>query len=153
MSKGKKEFLTGEEIKKATFERVDRYTDLTFLEQFAMFVGKAQILEFGLKKLLQSKYNVEWEMMEKWTLGKTASELEKQGLRPDFISNLRDVVDHRNYIAHELLVNQSITQGFFGQFYPENHYDKESRRLHKAIFILERIMLIFDWLQENDGWD
>ena len=146
-------FLSGEEISKETSKRIEMYSNLNFFEQYAMFMGKAQILEFGLKKLLEEKYNYDLETMEKWTLGKVAGELEKNNLRQDFIILLKSVIYYRNYIAHKLLANQALMKGMFSQIIPENHYDKDSRRLHKAIYELEQISFLFDWAQENNAWD
>ena len=41
--------LTGEEISKETRKRLEKYNGLNFFEEFSMFMGTAQILEFGLK--------------------------------------------------------------------------------------------------------
>ena len=101
--------LSAEEINNAVEKKIEGYEGLSFLEQYAMFMGKTQILEFGLKGLLARKYAVPFESMEKWTLGRVKNELSKKGLRPDFIAYLDSVVDYRNYIAHELLVNNAIT--------------------------------------------
>lgn len=145
-------FISKEEIGKETTKRIDMYYRLNFFEQYAMFMGKAQILELGLKKLLEEKYNYDLDLMEKWTLGRIAGELEKNNLRQDFIFLLKSVVDYRNYIAHELLVNQALLKGMFNHLIPDDHYDKESRILHKAIFELEQISFLFDWTQENNAW-
>lgn len=95
--------LTAEDIKNAVNEKLESYKDLNFLEQYAMYLGNAQILEFLLKGLLARKYLIPYESMEKWTLGKVKNELSRNGLRQDFIVYLGRVVDHRNYIAHDLL--------------------------------------------------
>ncbi len=100
--------LSGEEIKLLVSQKLKAYKNLGFLEQYAMFMGKAQILEFGLKSLLTRKYSVPWETMEKWTLGRVKNELEQKGLHPDFIALLNSVVEYRNYIAHELLANNAL---------------------------------------------
>ena len=54
---------------------METYKDLSFMEEYAMFMGKSQILEFGLKKLLEHKYDYESEIMEKWTLGQITKKL------------------------------------------------------------------------------
>lgn len=63
--------LSGDQIKKDVFEKLAQYKDRSVLEQYAIFMGKAQILEFGLKGLLARKFNVPLEDMELWTLGRT----------------------------------------------------------------------------------
>lgn len=87
--------LTAENIKEAVHAKLEGYKNLSVLEQYAMFMGKAQILEFGLKGLLSRMYGVPSENMEKWTLGKTKNELRVQGLRPDFIIYLESIVNYR----------------------------------------------------------
>lgn len=62
--------LSGKRIQNAVNKKLEGYKNLTFLEQYAMFMGKAQILKFGLKSLLARKYKVPFESMEKWTLGR-----------------------------------------------------------------------------------
>src|SRR5690606_722101 len=100
----------GEQIRAAVFARLDQYKDRSVLEQYAIFMGKAQILEFGLKGLLARKFSVSHEEMERWTLGKTKNELRDRRVRPDFIRLLESVVDHRNNIAHEFLFNSEMTR-------------------------------------------
>ncbi|MFQ2793011.1 hypothetical protein ACK302_21355 [Aeromonas caviae] len=80
--------LSAEDIKELVNAKLEGYKNLSVLEQYAMFMGKAQILEFGLKGLLSRIYGVPSESMEKWTLGKTKNELRDKGLRPDFIAYL-----------------------------------------------------------------
>ena len=71
--------LSGEEIKELVLEKLKTYEDLSVLEQYAMFMGKTQILEFGLKGLLTRKYGIPSESMEKWTLGHVKNELKQKG--------------------------------------------------------------------------
>ena len=78
------------------------------LEQFAMFMGKAQILELGLKQLLARRYECDIDQMERWTLGRTTRELNERGLRRDFIALLENLVELRNFVAHELLVGDVL---------------------------------------------
>jgi hypothetical protein len=144
--------LSKEEIRNATIKRFEKYNDLSFFEQYAMFMGKAQILEFGLKKLLEEKFNSDIKTMERWTLGRVTKELETNNLRQDFIFLLKSVVEYRNYLAHELLANQALMRGMFSQIIPYNYYDKDSRILHKAIYELEQLSFLFDWINENNLW-
>lgn len=71
--------LSSEAIKESVHAKLEAYKNLNILEQFAMFIGKAQILEFGLKGLLTRMYGVPSENMKKWTLGKTKNELRDRG--------------------------------------------------------------------------
>jgi len=146
-------FLSGEEINKGTLKGLEKYENLNFMERFAMFMGVSQILELGLKKLLEDKYEYDFEKMERWTLGKTYKELENNKIRPDFLRLLKNTVDNRNCIAHELLANKILFHELLGNKIPENHYDKESRRLDKFIYELEHLVFLFDWTNSNNGWD
>lgn len=140
--------LSKEDISSAVSEKLERYQDLSVLEQYAMFMGKAQILEFGLKGLLTRKYSVPSESMGKWTLGRVKNELSQKGLRPDFIAFLESVVEHRNYIAHEFLVNNAITQSI-ANFSDRKLYGD----LFRAIYELEQIIILYDWCEEHNGWE
>jgi hypothetical protein len=86
--------------------------------------------------------------MEKWTLGKVKNELSQKGLRPDFIAYLDSVVDYRNYIAHELLVNNAITMSL-AKFSNRKLYGD----LFRAIYELEQIIILYDWAEEHNAWD
>jgi len=136
------------EIAEHVEKRLKPYDKLSFLEQFAMFIGRVQILELGLKQLLSRLYKYDLDEMETWTLGRTTNELEKNGLRADFIALLRSVVEHRNYIAHELLANQAIMSSLSGG----DGGTFEARRLSKGIYELEQIIFLHDWTEEHGGW-
>lgn len=151
--KRKEPSITRDEMWRQTEKRAEKYKKLNSFEQFAMYMGVAQLLELSLKNLLSEKYNYDLDKLEKWTLGRTARELEKNGLRTDFIILLKSVVETRNYIAHELLANEIVYLSFLKDSIPENYYSKEERSLHKAIYQLEQLIVIFNWTQENEGWD
>lgn len=72
--------LSGEQIKAEVLAKLDQYKGRSVLEQYAIFMGKAQILEFGLKGLLARKFDVSHEAMGRWTLGRTKNELRERGL-------------------------------------------------------------------------
>lgn len=139
--------MSGEQIEAEVTARLDQYNDRSVLEQYAIFMGKAQILELGLKGLLARKFNVPPEDMERWTLGRTKNELKDRGLRPDFIKFLDSVVDHRNNMAHEFLVNTQITRSI-ANFSDRKLYGE----LFRALYELEQIIILHDWCEENDGW-
>lgn len=140
--------LTGQNIKKLIQVKMKEYEKLSVLEQYAMFMGKAQILEFCLKRLLSRKYNVPSENMEIWTLGRTKKELSNKGLRPDFIAYLESVVSYRNDMAHEFLFNNAITQSM-ASFSERKLYGN----LFRAIYELEQIIIFYDWCEENNNWE
>lgn len=140
--------LSGEEIEKLVLQKLDEYKDLSFLEQYAMFMGKAQILEFGLKRLLARKYSVPMEDMERWPLGRVKNELEQKGLRPDFIALLNSVVQYRNYIAHELLANNALLSSIV-----DMSPHMKGKELWKGTYELEQIIVLHDWCEEHNAWD
>ncbi len=139
--------LSGDQIKKDVFEKLAQYKDRSVLEQYAIFMGKAQILEFGLKGLLARKFNVPLEDMELWTLGRTRTELRQRGLRSDFIRFLDSVVDHRNNMAHEFLVNTEIIRSI-ANFSERKLYGD----LFRALYEIEQVIILYDWCEENNGW-
>ena len=139
--------LSGDQIKKDVFEKLAQYKDRSVLEQYAIFMGKAQILEFGLKGLLARKFNVPLEDMELWTLGRTRTELRQRGLRSDFIQFLDSVVDHRNNMAHEFLVNTEIIRSI-ANFSERKLYGD----LFRALYEIEQVIILHDWCEENNGW-
>jgi len=139
--------IPGEQIKAEVVARLDQYKDRSVLEQYAIFMGKAQILEFGLKGLLARKFGVPHEAMERWTLGTVKNELRDRGLRPDFIEFLASVVTHRNNMAHEFLANIEITRSI-ANFSDRKLYGD----LFRALYELEQLILFHDWCEENDGW-
>ena len=139
--------LSGDQIKKDIFEKLAQYKDRSVLEQYAIFMGKAQILEFGLKGLLARKFNVPLEDMELWTLGRTRTELRQRGLRSDFIRFLDSVVDHRNNMAHEFLVNTEIIRSI-ANFSERKLYGD----LFRALYEIEQVIILHDWCEENNGW-
>ncbi len=143
--------LTREEIQAGTQNGAKKYENLDFLGKYAMYMGVAQILEFGLKKLHQEKYGNTLEEMERWTLGKTKNELAAKGLRPDFINFLESVVEYRNYIAHEILANFALMKSVIDNI-ETNQYSKDERTLDKAILELEQIIFLFDWTNQNNAW-
>jgi hypothetical protein len=140
--------ISGEEIKEEVFRRLERYDNLSLLEHYAMFMGKAQILEFGLKNLLVRLYNYDWDTIERWTLGKTCKQLEKSGLRGDFIQLLESVVEYRNYIAHEFLVNDALLR----MIMDADSSRLETKHLQKGTFELEQLIFIYHWTNERDLW-
>lgn len=144
----KNDVLNGDEISQEVYRRLAKYKDLNMLEHFAMFMGKAQILEYGLKNLAAEKYGFEHEQMDRWTLGWTTKQLKTKGLRPDFILLLEKVVEYRNYIAHEFLANESILRSVLGG----DSGTLELKQLMKGSYELEQIIFLFDWCTEKNAW-
>lgn len=139
--------LTQEQIEAGILPRVKRYETLNFLEQFAMFMGVAQLLEISLKQLLHRRYGVDLESLETKSLGQVAGRLRDRGLRPDFLALLDSVVDYRNHIAHSLLANQIILQSLGA-----GDARFEPRELEKGVYELEQLWFLFHWTEEHDAW-
>jgi hypothetical protein len=130
--------LTARQLANRVFRRLAKYRNLSDLEQFAMFMGMAQVVEFGLKQL----------RIERWTLGRTTQELRNSGLRGDFIAVLEDFVGYRNYIAHEDLANEALLRRIVGRDIGR----LERRNLDHAIHKVEQIVVLHDWLDRHGAW-
>ena len=146
-----KNHLTASDFRRGTEKRLKKYDHLNFFEQFAMYIGVAQLLEIALKQLLAGKFGYDIEATERWTLGRVASELKKKGLRADFFKLLDPVVADRNYIAHELLASHLLFHAI--QNSKKTVYTKEIRRLARATYELEQVFFLLEWCNENNGWN
>lgn len=143
-----KEELSGDDVQKEVFRRMEKYDHKSFLECFSIYLGTAQILEFGLKKLLEERFNFTEEETERLTLGQARARLENVGLRTDYTELLKQVVKDRNNAAHELLANQALI-GSLGVDFSERLQFKE---LKHSIFGLEQAVFLFDYFQHNNAW-
>lgn len=146
-------FLSKQKIDAGTSKGLEKYKGLGFMGKFAMYMGVSQIIELELKRLLSDKFEYDIDKIEKWTLGKTYKELEKCKLRPDFLVLLKNTIDNRNYIAHEIIANKFILNEILGDELPDYYYDKESRYLDKFIYELEHLVFLFVWTNSNNLWD
>lgn len=140
-------FLSKDEIQEKVFAKLKEQKGLSFLEQYAMYMGKAQMLEFGLKGLMHRKFKTPTGDMERWTLGMTKNELAKHGIRQDFIAYLGNVVKHRNDMAHEFLLNCAVMNSL-GSFTGKG----QTGDLFRATYELEQIIIFHDWCEEYDAW-
>jgi len=140
--------LEAHEIQEQVHKRLEKYKKLNVLEQFAMFMGMAQVLEVGLKNLLGHRYKYDYEKIETWTLGRTTRELKNCGLRTDFVALLESVVKYRNHIAHELLVNEAMLKCLLGG----DSGRLELCQLEKGIYELEQVLFLHDWSEEHNAW-
>jgi hypothetical protein len=116
---------------------------LSFLENYAMFMGKAQLIEFKLKKILSVKRRYSESKLDRMPLGVVISELERLGIRKDFISLLRDLKKFRNDMAHEFLVSH------LSRIRLDHRFGRLSwKPLRNAIFRLGTVH-VFDFLNQN----
>ena len=137
--------LSSKQLNATIFKRLKKTDNLNFLEHFAMFMGKAQLVEMSLKKILVDRYHYDEDRIERWTLGTTIKELEKCGLRKDFIVLLKDLNEHRIYIAHNLLSDDALMQELAG---PEvQRFAWKS--LRPALYTVEAVIVVHDFLATN----
>ena len=146
------DFIPQEEVMEDVSKRIEKYESLNFFERFAMYMGVAQLLEIGLKNVLESKFDLNQETMEKWTLGIVKKELEQRNVRADFTSFMATVVEKRNYIAHELLADQATFNAILDSTGTDLTSTKFDRILSKAVIELEQLCFAFDHINETDGW-
>lgn len=146
------DFISQNQIMKEVELRLKKYQGLNFFESFAMYLGVAQLLEVGLKNLLESDFGYEQKKMEKWTLGRLNLELEKHNFRNDFTEYLKIVIKKRNYIAHELLADKATFDSILNSIDSKSTFTKHERILSKATIELEQICYIFDITMESGEW-
>jgi hypothetical protein len=140
--------LEPSELHRQIMANLDCYADRSSFECFALLMGKAQILEFVMKNLLVRYCPMKQSEMDYWTLGKVASELKSNGFRDDYVVLLKEFVRHRNYIAHEMLLNNSI----FRMMAPSISERFEFRQLQQPAYELERLLVLHDWCEEHQAW-
>lgn len=141
-------YLEANQILQGTEIGLKKYNDLNFLESISMYLGVAQILEIKLKYILNYTFDLDFDRTEKWTLGKTVSELKSKQFHPSLVSLLEEVVSNRNYIAHDLLASEI----FINSLIPESGFTKNVRILSKAQFNLEQVLFLVDWAFEHCGF-
>jgi hypothetical protein len=143
VSKSKR--LSSKQLQFRVGNRLRKYDNLNFLESFAMFMGKAQLVELSLKNILTIKYSYNENRIERWTLGTTIKELEKCGLRKDFIMLLKDLNEHRNYIAHELLADDALMKKLAGSKAQRFAW----KSLERGLYAVEAVIVVHDLLAAN----
>lgn len=139
--------MTEAEIRDAVGARLEKYRGRSLLEQFALFMGMAQLMELALKNFYSRRYSVELESLERWTLGQVKGALRDRGFRPDFVAYLENVVGYRNHMAHAFMADAFISRELF-----RAATRFESRELEKGIYELEQIFVLFEWTEVNNAW-
>ena len=137
--------LGGLELRDKILAGIKVYEGKAFIERFGLFMGKAQLLEFGLKKILVSLpgYDLPEEKLERLTLGQTRVELERLGLRTDYNEYLKSFKNKRNSMAHEFLANYAITQQLLDGPVLIGPFERE---LTYASYELEQLIIVFDFI-------
>jgi hypothetical protein len=118
--------LDGKELQDRVLANLIPLGALSFYERYAVFMGKAQVVELALKGLLVKKYNHTEESVEKCTLGAAIAKLETAGLRGDFIHILKELNKHRISMAHGVLADYSMGTNLIGEKY-QSFSEKELR--------------------------
>jgi len=135
-------------IRAAMDAHLEKYKGLGTFERFAMFMGVVQLLELGLKNLLIRRFGVDPDTLETATLGQVKGRLKDNGVRPDFIALLENVVARRNHMAHRFMADAALTRALFGK---ETRFD--TAELDKGILELTNLAVVFEWTEANDAWD
>ena len=134
--------LSSKQIHAILARRLWKNDKFNFLESFAMFMGKAQIVEIGLKNILTNKYGYDEERIERWSLGGVLKELRKCGLRQDFVGLMEELKEHRNYIAHELLANDALLRRLAGNSAQRVAW----KSLSRGLYLVEYAIVVHDFL-------
>jgi predicted ferric reductase len=137
--------LSSKQLNARVFKRLRKTDNLSFLEHFAMFMGKAQLVEMSLKKILADRYHYDEDRIERWTLGTTIKELEKCRLRKDFIVLLKELNEHRVHIAHNLLSDDALMRKLAGS--EGQSFARKS--LKRALYAVEAVIVVHDFLATN----
>lgn len=141
----KKKQLTGKQVHSKVVRRLRSSDKLNHLERFAMFMGKAQLVEMALKNLLMTKYGYSEQKMERWTLGRLVKELKTLGLRPDFIALLEELTHYRNHIAHDLLLDYALMQ----RLTRSKAHRLSLKPLERGLYMVEQTIVVHDFLASN----
>jgi hypothetical protein len=142
----KKLALTPDMLWKKIDKNMKRYRKYNFLESYAVFMGRAQAVEWGLKRILRRKYRLGDRRLDRMTLGGAIGELERRGMRPDFIFVLRELNKVRINMAHEFLLDFSLMVSLDRRF---AHSHSHMRSLSRAMFEAERSVHVFDHLNQS----
>jgi hypothetical protein len=140
--------LSGKQAHAIVVRRLRKIDKLSFLESFAIFMGKTQIVELGLKGLLVRQYGYDDEQIEKWNLGRTIRELRERGLRQDFVGLIEELNGYRNSIAHDLLVDEALMRKWIGSNNAQRHAWK---RLSRGLYWVEMAIVVHDFLFGNEA--
>ncbi len=113
-----------------------------------MFMGKIQLLEFGLKRLLTDYCDYDYEDVDEKTLGWVIHKLRKNRLRGDYLYLLDSLLLYRNYFAHDFLVDQTLMNFILKR--KERGYTKPLRQLSKAYLEVEQAIVVYDFLRKHN---
>jgi hypothetical protein len=86
-----------------------------FLEQYAIFMGRAQIVEMALKRILMKRYKYGEKRLNTMTLGAAIYELKSRGFDPRFTSILDELNKYRVSMVHEFLATDALITSLVGK--------------------------------------
>ena len=124
------------------FRRLKPYDTLSFLEPYAIFMGKVQVVELLLKRALVSHRGYKLERVEKTPLGGLIRVLKEEKANSFFVFLLEDLNKFRTNMAHEFLTNQILLSALLGN--KAKGYTKPLRELEKALFSVEQFLVNYE---------
>jgi hypothetical protein len=140
--------MTADVIKARVMRRLKRYVGISYLEHFGLFMGGVQLLELHHKQLLAKSFGQDLDAMERWTLGRLATEMRRLGVRPDYCDLLSSLVTSRNFIAHEMLANDALLRSLV-----KGGLHRAGRKvLDPATYELEQLFVLAAWCDHHNGW-
>ena len=137
--------LTAEQLTKAIFKALRPLDKLSFPERYTTFMGKAQIVEMALKRLLLRNYGFKEKQLEKLTLGAAIHHLEREGIRPDLVVLLNELNKFRIQMAHVFLCDDAIGKSLLGAEF--QHLSEKS--LRHALFAVEHVIQVYYFLSAH----
>lgn len=142
--------LGGNKLQELVLDGLKIYEGKAFLESYGIFMGKTQLLEFGLKKILTSLPGVVIgkDELERNSLGQTRVALEGYGLRSDYNALLKKFVKQRNKMAHEFLANYALTQHLTSGIGMMHSFQRD---LSHVSYDLEMLIIVFDFINEGNN--
>jgi hypothetical protein len=136
--------LTPEMLLKKMSKSMAYMHKLNFLENYAIFMGKVQIIEFALKKILSVRCRYSETKLEKMTLGAAIAELEKSGILKEFVLLLRQLNEFRIDMAHDFLA------GHLSLVALDRRFGRLScKPLRYALAKVEETIHVYDFLNQS----
>jgi len=149
MKRSSKEDATRAHMKKMA-SRMKQYEKMTFLERYGIFMAKAQIVEMLLKQNLIDERDYKLKAVENCPLGPLIKLLKKEKINGLLLFCLKDLCEHRNYLAHEFLANQILLMAILEERADE--YSKPSRQLQLALLSVEQFLLNYEAVPAKLRW-
>ena len=69
-----------------------------------------------------------------------------RGLRQDFIAFTKDLLEYRNYIAHEILADDALMRRLVGSSAQRFAW----KRLSRGLYVVESVIVVHDFLFGDD---